>query len=607
MEDKYSIGKVHKVFPNKLVIEIPDKREIHYVYKGEFFKTEGINTFITIYGTMDKLFVYQIIGLYEQEKPLIEEESAKLSSHAYFECTPIGEISNEKFEFGMLNYPMIGDKVFLTSTKELDIIFEKGNFSIELGRIPSQDNYSPHINLDDLFTHHMTILGNTNSGKSTTARKIIQSLSQNKKIKQESLNFFIFDIHDEYRFLNSEIMKSVSMDEIAISLEDLTIEDWVNLVRPADRVQLPILKQALRLANVIEKNQNWREAIIAYCALELFNNQSTDNLAKRNSVINLLEKTTFKEETHFDIEEKYEFSFGKMTPIHRSEFINKIDDFIKCRIKESYSNFYNELQDSLSKTSESVNSFPKLLESIDLLFIIEESHGNKNIRSHTSTLITRIEELKSNYEKNLFSRNKDKQIKLSNLLELKINEPFIRFDVSELNNEDLLFFTSHILERVYRNQVKQRRNSKKMLVHFIFDEAHQYIRDSSQEERLQSLSVFEKIAREGRKFGLFMILISQRPSELSQTVLSQCNNYILHRIRNSVDLEFMRKSIPYITSHQLTRLSFLKSGTAILVGEAFSIPIELEVIASDDIKTPSKTYLPSDLWKDNRRREKCGS
>lgn len=144
-------------------------------------------------------------------------------------------------------------------------------------------------------------------------------------------------------------------------------------------------------------------------------------------------------------------------------------------------------------------------------------------------------------------------------------------------------------------------------MHFIFDEAHQYIRENFQEERLQSLDVFEKIAREGRKFGLFMIVISQRPSELSQTVLSQCNNYILHRIRNSVDLEFMKRSIPYITGHQLTRLSFLKSGTAILVGEAFSIPIELEILADEKITIPSKTYLPSELWKDNNRRDKYGN
>lgn len=272
-------------------------------------------------------------------------------------------------------------------------------------------------------------------------------------------------------------------------------------------------------------------------------------------------------------------------------------------MKVNYNDFYDKFHSKLQLSKSTVKDFNSLLKAIEFIFLIEESHGNQSIRGHTSTLVTRIEELKINYENDLFSPNQEKQDKLMNLLALDFTEPFIRFDVSSLTDEDLLFFSSHILERIYRKQVKQRKKEQKSLVHCIFDEAHQYIREHFQEERLQSLHVFEKIAREGRKFGLFMMVISQRPSELSQTVLSQCNNYILHRIRNSVDLEFMRKSIPYVTNHQLTRLSYMKSGTAILVGEAFSIPMELEVEADDDVKAQSKTYVPSEIWKIESEKE----
>src|SRR5699024_9441387 len=130
----------------------------------------------------------------EQEKALMETEESKLSSHAFFECIPIGEIEKHKFEYGLLNYPMIGDEVYLTSTKDLDIILNKMELSLDLGVIPSQNNYSPSICLDELFTHHTSILGNTNSGKSTTARKLIQSLEQNKELNKQKLNFLIFDI-----------------------------------------------------------------------------------------------------------------------------------------------------------------------------------------------------------------------------------------------------------------------------------------------------------------------------------------------------------------------------------------------------------------------------
>src|SRR5699024_7325402 len=290
MENKYSIGRVHKVYPNKLIIEIPDTQEIDFVYNGEFYQTKGINTYISIYRESGNRFVFQITGMYEQEKALIEEEESKLLSHAYFECVPIGEIDQGTFEYGLLNYPMIGDGVYLTSSTDLDIIFNKTEHSIKLGVLPSQNNYNPDISLDGLFTHHTSILGNTSSGKSTTARKLIQSLEQNKGIDKQKLNFLIFDIHDEYGFIKDEdIMKTIHIEDIAIDLESLTIADWINLVRPSDKVQLPALKQAIRLASLLESDEDLSMAIIVYAALELFNNNYTGGLAKRNTVINLLE------------------------------------------------------------------------------------------------------------------------------------------------------------------------------------------------------------------------------------------------------------------------------------------------------------------------------
>lgn len=105
--------------------------------------------------------------------------------------------------------------------------------------------------------------------------------------------------------------------------------------------------------------------------------------------------------------------------------------------------------------------------------------------------------------------------------------------------------------------------------------------------------MFEQISKEGRKFGLFMILVSQPPGELSKTVLSQRNNFILHRIRNNTNLEKMKKSIPYLTESQLTRISFLRIGSALLVGEAYPIPMELIIDGHKHGKS-SSTFLPSE-------------
>ncbi|WP_361920354.1 hypothetical protein [Streptomyces sp. NPDC046876] len=159
---------------------------------------------------------------------------------------------------------------------------------------------------------------------------------------------------------------------------------------------------------------------------------------------------------------------------------------------------------------------------------------------------------------------------------MKFEKGFTIFKCSNIEDSDLIFFTSYILRLIYKEQKDLRQIIGKpvQLFHFVFDEAHKYIIENKDQQNIISLKIFEKIAKEGRKFGIFMILASQRPSELSKTVLSQCNNFILHRIRNNVDIDQMRRSIPYITDSQLIRIAYLKTGSALFVGEAFSIPMD---------------------------------
>ena len=117
---------------------------------------------------------------------------------------------------------------------------------------------------------------------------------------------------------------------------------------------------------------------------------------------------------------------------------------------------------------------------------------------------------------------------------------------------------------------------------FVFEEAHRYISKIRENSMFHEVEIFKRIAREGRKFGCFLFLSSQRPSELSSTVLSQCNNYIIHRIKNNIDLEYLLKTIPYINANQLSRFSYLPTGTAFVVGELFPIPVEVKIDLEND-------------------------
>ncbi|WP_342536439.1 ATP-binding protein [Sporosarcina sp. FSL K6-3508] len=603
MFNQNSIGVVSKVFPNKIVIEIPDTTKIDHNFMGDLYMCEGINTFITIYKSRFEMFIYQIVSLYEQEKPFInDEEVSKFSGKAYFEATPMGEIHNEKFEFGLSKFPMIGNDVFMTINEDIETILQLDNedISIPLGTMTTHNNYLPKFSIDNLLSHHMSILGNTGSGKSTTARKLLHEivhLSERNEIDIEKVNFVIFDVHDEYESLPERFVNKVMMENIAIPLETLAIEDWINLVQPSSAVQSPILMQGLRMANLLEKGEVKNSWIKAYCVLELYNNVQTEVVGKRAKIISMLNKIEIEGMEEILIEFNTYGSFNKTKVVnYEIQFKETLERFIETESTYSYIECGVKIAELMELSDCTVGSLGNLVAGMEIVFLFEEMKGNAQVRSYCSTLMTRIDNLVSIYSKSLFDDSHEKREKFQNALDSK--KGFTIFKCSNMDDSDLLFFTGYILRLIYTKQkeVRQASNAPAELFHFVFDEAHKYISENNNDNNIRSLKVFEQIAKEGRKFGLFMILVSQRPSELSKTVLSQCNNFILHRIRNNIDIEQMRKSIPYISDSQLLRIAYLKTGSALLVGEAFSIPMEL-IIDGAEYGEHSKTVKPSDVWK----------
>ena len=209
---------------------------------------------------------------------------------------------------------------------------------------------------------------------------------------------------------------------------------------------------------------------------------------------------------------------------------------------------------------------------------------NKNSKIR---LETRIKSIQARYSSRLSSNGDVTPISDSQI---------IVYSVSNLDDDLLLFFSSYLLKNIF-DKNKQLPLEKRDVNIFILEEAHRYISKSRETSSFQEIERFKKIAREGRKFGCFLFLSSQRPSELSSTVLSQCNNYLIHRIKNNLDLDYMLKTIPYIDSNQLTRISYLPTGTAFIVGELFPIPVEVKVFenTSDSVSTTPEILFKSSI------------
>lgn len=570
----HSIGKVISVSYNNLVFEVSNFSKLNYNFGGYTYIAKGIVDYVTVVNDINQKFIYQVVKVEDKEHPLSKVENSKLEYTGKFDCIPIGIIQNGKIEFNMKHYPSLRDKVYLTSEEEYNLIFsvEDSTESISLGLI--EEKYIAQINLSKIFNHHGAILGNTGSGKSTTIRQII---SETQKHSTKNLHLHVFDVHDEYSHIN-DIEKIDVLNDFKINIENMDLQDWINLVKPSDLVQLPILQTALKLADGIRNNWISKIWLKCYVAHTLYSYVQTDAVARRTKIINILRET------------------GIDTSGYSSQFANfsgtAEENFLKALIQKmdsehpgetEYSFLHTQLEASEYKTT----SFEDLLNGLEFSFLLEECKGNAQARSHCGTLETRIKSIQSRYS-SLLSSNGD----VTPISDSQI----IVYSVSNLDDDLLLFFSSYLLKNIF-DKNKQLPLEKRDVNIFILEEAHRYISKSRETSSFQEIERFKKIAREGRKFGCFLFLSSQRPSELSSTVLSQCNNYLIHRIKNNLDLDYMLKTIPYIDSNQLTRISYLPTGTAFIVGELFPIPVEVKVFenTSDSVSTTPEILFKSSI------------
>jgi len=257
-------------------------------------------------------------------------------------------------------------------------------------------------------------------------------------------------------------------------------------------------------------------------------------------------------------------------------------------------NFVNSLKKILSdfNISEELNSVQPILDDlsklagyIDMSLLLEESNGNNQVRSQCQTLQTRVSNITKKYSNNIFSVKDERKLKNYRSI-IDENKIFI-LNVNDIDDEDLNFISSCLLDRKYLQKKENRKpgvDLKRTL--FIFDEAHRYI---SKQNDYNNIKSFERVSREGRKFGISLGSISQRPSELSEVVMSQSANFIIHRIRNSEDLKKIRDDNPFIDLGSISRIPLLIPGDAIILGECVPFSIETSIDAEEQDSKISST------------------
>jgi hypothetical protein len=540
---------------------------------------------------------------------------------------------------GVYSFPTIGDPVLLPTDEQLHNIVESGeNRRVLIGHAPLAGNAEVKIDPDRLFGRHLAVLGNTGSGKSCTVAGLVQwSLEEAKNAagQQPNARFIILDPNGEYTkaFKNAKVFKGDGQDQqLKVPLWFWNSEEWCSFMQASGRSQRPLLRRALReiRAGVDPLNEDTGEDAQKQ---RLRRYLSSQLISIRKDIRSNAIKT---DETKFGfrlraIKDDLTVRKGEVADCAQEvgEIIKKIEEaltatfnsFVKDGRTIEYYRAFTEnhltaittpFNAAIAKVGGIVyhegpgENTPLPFDGADFADHLEVLAEQENVSQFVDTLIIRIRTMLADSQmRKIVGDSKD--CTLDTWLEGYIgssnsNDPVSVVDLSLIPSEIIHVVTAVIARMIFEALQRyrlQRSDGKTLPTVLVMEEAHVFIRRYKDDDEQPSSAatccrVFERIAREGRKFGLGLVLSSQRPSELSPTVLSQCNSFLLHRISNDKDQEAVSKLLPDHLRGILRELPVLPTRHAFLLGWASELPILTHIREVPKLQQPQSD--DPDFW-----------
>jgi hypothetical protein len=584
----------------------------------------------------------QDFGLIDLPYPLRKMSLNPLGTLQYDGSKDEGGDDRYIFKRGVETFPSVGDAVLLPTQKQLRSIVESGeNRYVKIGISPLAANAEVCIDPDRLFGRHLAVLGNTGSGKSCTVAGLIRwSLDAAKKAcgeeKEPNARFIVLDPNGEYShaFKNDKVRvyavePIVGIKQLQVPLWFWNSAEWSAFTQASGKTQKPILRRALR--EVRSGRLVTGSDTIEEKKLKLRRYLSALTIQLKGVLRNSLEKT---EETKFGFRLKaYEQDLNNLKhEFHEyqseiSNVITAIKSTIESTIKEyPPGNHYfraftqqqlNEIINPLANLIEKLGGIvyqqgseedcPLTFNGTDLADQLDLVAQQENVTQFVDFLTMRIRTMLSDTRMKTITGNAE-GVTLDGWLSdyignnIESNGTITVIDLSLVPSELVHIITAVIARITFESLQRYRKlhvNKRTLPTVLVMEEAHNYIRrykDDAENYDAAAIccQVFEKIAREGRKFGLGLVLSSQRPSELSPTVLSQCNSFMLHRISNDRDQELVNKLVPDNLRGLLRDLPSLPSRNAILLGWASELPVLVQINSLPEEQRP-KSDDP-DFW-----------
>ena len=536
----------------------------------------------------EDLLNYNVV--FEEENKRILGEIEEVNGND-ITITFLGEFVNGRFLSGIIRKPSFTAKVRMINKEELgELVGDNNDRSMILGLAPLYNDYPIKIDIDAMWSNHSAILGNTGSGKTYGVARLVQNLFLMKGRIPFNSNIFIFNNTNEYdnafRSINSYNvnfnykMYTTSFDYkdaelVRIPLWLLSVDDFANLLDVTSYTQLSVIERMLGFVSAFAKDDaeatRYKNHLIAKAIISvMYSNQTSARI--RDQIFTVL-NDCHTAELNLDVMIPgvgYERQLRKCFDLDsKGEFVERIlvtgyiQQFIDNNTKwnEEYEPVFFTLDDL-----EVALSFTLISEG---LLLNEKSYGEGmalKVKLHTINNSSLGQFFKydnfinvNQFINNLIMVGTNKRAQIINFVLEGVDDRFAKTLVK-------------IYSRILFRFTKDLPNRGSMPIHIMLEEAHRYVQKDT-DNSILGYNIFERIAKEGRKFGLVLDLITQRPTELSETVISQCSNFLIFKINHPTDMEYIRKMVPNISNDVIEKQKSLQSGTCVAFGNMMKIPL----------------------------------
>ncbi len=606
----FTIGSVFSVRGKDIVVKVnKDKNLPHLFFKGRTVKnvSVGLSNYVKITKGFTEIICkvegeyleedkYQKNKKYTNEKQKIER-FLNVSVFGFYD-------SDHKFQHGIKEMPLIGSECRLLSRDEFEDLHHLSDpeeFSVFLGSLIDEETQNISISARKLFAGHIGIFGNTGSGKSNTLARMYSGLFKLDGLKEsfkEKSKFIFIDFNGEYSKEN--VLSNDKKTYILSTEQELdTIEQENKLPLSEDGfIDIELLSI---LANATEKTQKpfLNRSIYLYKRI----NKDADAIGYFKNNLRLIALRILKlknKELAFLCIDRYR-QILKIGPDDASFTVpewHNMHSYFKCGGNTDYDQITDEqYKQQTLYTKADDYQFPNNVIEKFLDFartqLLYDLLDNRAQNEHIYPAINKLESIKRSIQK-VFNTS------LTNDVDLFDGKNIVVIDLKSTNRDIKKSLPLVVLKRLYENQ----RNTYKTdsSLHIVIDEAHNILSETSVREseswKDYRLETFEEIIKEGRKFGVFLTISSQRPSDISATIISQLHNYFIHKLMNENDLRAINKAVSYLDKLSFDSISNLSTGCCFIAGQMTQFPLSVKIKLLDEAEQPqSETINLDKLWK----------